>query len=505
MSTSAREDRLARIRTERLAQLGTLLAGFAHEVRNPLSTISLNLQLVLEEFRDPETPRDKRTAKRVATVEAEVRRLQKILEEFLSFARAPEPKIEPVLLNQRLQAVVDFHEPELRERQVSLRFYPGSDVGAVPADWDHVQAAVVNLVRNAKEATPPGGEILVSTVREGAFVLIRVTDTGAGIPPELQPRVFDPYYSTKKSGTGPRPTDGPPGRRRTRWLAHAGVRGRQGHPVHHAPASAAARRRRCAARRWHGTTVMTKDPILVVDDDDALRESLAEALAALPVEITVASGGAEAVALLAERRFAVVVTDLVMKGVDGFAVLAAAKQSYPNCRVVMLTGHGGREVAVQAMEKGATYYVEKPVDLADLRAKVKQVARGPPEGRRLRRPARPARAHVRDRGHRRPGPEDAAHAGLVRQIAGTAASVLILGPVGHGQGTRRARRAQPVAARKKPFVAINCGGMSEGTIESELFGHVKGAFTGRRRRSRGQVRIRRRRHAAARRGGRDAT
>lgn len=202
MSTSAREDRLARIRTERLAQLGTLLAGFAHEVRNPLSTISLNLQLVLEEFRDPETPRDKRTAKRVATVEAEVRRLQKILEEFLSFARAPEPKIEPVLLNQRLQAVVDFHQPELRERQVSLRFYPGSDVGAVPADWDHVQAAVVNLVRNAKDATPPGGEILVSTVREGAFVLIRVTDTGAGIPPELQPRVFDPYYSTKKSGTG---------------------------------------------------------------------------------------------------------------------------------------------------------------------------------------------------------------------------------------------------------------------------------------------------------------
>lgn len=202
MSTSGREERLSRIRTERLAQLGTLLAGFAHEVRNPLSTIGLNLQLVLEEFRDPETPRDKRTQKRIATVEGEVRRLQKILEEFLGFARAPEPKLVPVDLNQRLQAVLDFHQPELRECGVSLRFYPGQDVGLVPADWDHVQAAVVNLVRNAKDATPPGGEVLVSTAREPGWVMIRVTDTGAGIPAELQPRVFDPYFSTKKSGTG---------------------------------------------------------------------------------------------------------------------------------------------------------------------------------------------------------------------------------------------------------------------------------------------------------------
>jgi len=117
------------------------------------------------------------------------------------------------------------------------------------------------------------------------------------------------------------------------------------------------------------------DPILVVDDDDALRESLVAALESLPVAITAAASGAEAVAILGERRFAVVVTDLVMKGVDGFAVLAAAKQNYANCRVVMLTGHGSRDVAVQAMEKGATYYVEKPVDLADLRAKVKKTRR----------------------------------------------------------------------------------------------------------------------------------
>ena len=202
MTTPAREGRQSRIRTERLAQLGTLLAGFAHEVRNPLSTIGLNLQLVLEDFREPETTRDKRTQKRLSTVEAEVRRLQKILEEFLGFARAPEPKPQPTPLNDRLQAFVDFQQPEMKEHGVSLRFYPGAAVGLVPVDWDHFQAAVGNLLRNAKDATPPGGEILVSTVRDGDDVLVRVTDTGGGIAPEFQARVFEPYFSTKKAGTG---------------------------------------------------------------------------------------------------------------------------------------------------------------------------------------------------------------------------------------------------------------------------------------------------------------
>lgn len=202
MPADVREERMARIRLERLAQLGTLLAGFAHEVRNPLSTIGLNLQLVLEEFAEADTPRGKRTKKRIATVQTEVKRLQAILEEFLGFARAPEPKLRPIDLNAKVQEIVDFHQAEMKAGGLTLRFYSDAAVGQVPADWDYLRAAIVNLIQNARDATPAGGEILVSTATQGDAVLIRITDTGAGMAPAVQARVFDPYFSTKKAGTG---------------------------------------------------------------------------------------------------------------------------------------------------------------------------------------------------------------------------------------------------------------------------------------------------------------
>jgi signal transduction histidine kinase len=202
MTPPARDQRQARIRTQRLAEIGALLAGFAHEVRNPLSTIGLNLQLVLEEFANAETTRDKRTHKRLVTVQAEVKRLQKILEEFLSFARAPEERPVPIDLNAKLSALVEFHGPSFRERELRLRFYPDAGVAQVSADWDHLQAAVVNLLRNAADATQPGGEVLVSTAREGDDVLIRVTDTGSGIAEEHKARIMEPYFSSKEAGTG---------------------------------------------------------------------------------------------------------------------------------------------------------------------------------------------------------------------------------------------------------------------------------------------------------------
>ncbi len=178
---------------------------------------------------------------------------------------------------------------------------------------------------------------------------------------------------------------------------------------------------------------MPVDPILVVDDDDALRATLVEALGSLPVEITTAETGQQAQKKLVERRFAVVVTDLVMKDVDGFEVLKTAVERHPFCRVVMLTGHGSREVAVEAMQKGATYYIEKPVDLAELRTKVNKCLE---EHQRdlafedLR--SRVSGDYILE-GIVGQDPKLLRVMEVVRQIAPTNASVLILGPSGTGK------------------------------------------------------------------------
>jgi two-component system response regulator HydG len=147
-------------------------------------------------------------------------------------------------------------------------------------------------------------------------------------------------------------------------------------------------------------------------------------------------------------------------------------------RVIMLTGHGSREVAVEAMEKGATYYVEKPVDLKELRTKVQRSREE--HAREL------AYEDLRSQVDRTYGiegiigqdPKVVRVLDVVRQIAPTNASVLILGESGTGKElvARAIHGFSP--RRNKPFVALNCGGLSEGTIESELFGHVKGAYTG---------------------------
>lgn len=223
---------------------------------------------------------------------------------------------------------------------------------------------------------------------------------------------------------------------------------------------------------------MSTDPILVVDDDDALRETLVAALESLPVEITEADSGRKAVEILQNRRFAVVVTDLVMKDLDGFAVLQKARESYSNCRVVMLTGHGSRDVAVQAMEQGATYYVEKPVDLKDLRTKVRKCLEDHQKDLRYDDLRGQLERSFGIEGIVGQDPRMRRVLDTVRQIAPTAASVLILGESGTGKELVAHAVHKLSPRHQKPFVPINCGGMSEGTIESELFGHVKGAFTG---------------------------
>ncbi len=218
--------------------------------------------------------------------------------------------------------------------------------------------------------------------------------------------------------------------------------------------------------------------VLVVDDDDALRETLVEALERLPIAVVAVASVAEALKRVDAQPFGVVVTDLKMKDADGFAVLEAVRGKQPNCRVILLTGHGSREVAVQAMQMGASYYIEKPVDLTELRTKVQRSVEEHKKDLAYEELRRQVQGSYGLEGIVGQDPKMLRVMEVVRQIAPTNASVLILGQSGTGKELV-ARAVHEYSGRSgKPFVALNCGGLSEGTIESELFGHVKGAYTG---------------------------
>src|SRR5262249_52771024 len=155
-ATMTKEESVERARTERLAQLGALFAGFAHEVRNPLSTIGLNLQLVEEELKDSDSARARRTLRRMPVLKGAGGRLRAILDEFLRFARMPELQREPTDLEGFVRDLVEFHAPEMREQGITLRSFATQGLPRIALDRAQMRAAIVNLLKNAREACKPG-------------------------------------------------------------------------------------------------------------------------------------------------------------------------------------------------------------------------------------------------------------------------------------------------------------------------------------------------------------
>jgi two-component system sensor histidine kinase HydH len=184
------------------AEIAELAGGLAHEIRNPLSTMRLNLDLLAEEFQDAQSPRDRRIVQKIERVRRESHRLQNILEDFLRFARVQELRLQPADLNDVTDVVRDFCEPQAVVQGVVIRTQYADDLPPVPLEGELFKQALLNLYLNALHAMPDGGELILSTRLDGPWAVLEVTDTGCGIPPEHQARVFDAFYSTRPGGSG---------------------------------------------------------------------------------------------------------------------------------------------------------------------------------------------------------------------------------------------------------------------------------------------------------------
>lgn len=184
----------------RLAFLGTLASGLAHEIKNPLSSLNLNIQLLKEDIVD--TPENNKLHKKIEIIQRESIRLEDILNDFLRFAKRKEPQLCLENVHDIVNEIVVFLLPEARQSCITIRKEYNEKLPKIILDRNLIKQALLNLIINSEQAMPNGGELIIATSLEGNNVKIDVIDTGVGIKPENVEKIFDLYYSTKSEGTG---------------------------------------------------------------------------------------------------------------------------------------------------------------------------------------------------------------------------------------------------------------------------------------------------------------
>ncbi len=187
---------------EQFNELAELAGGFIHEIKNHISTLGLNLQLLAENLADPQNARERKAAERIQRLQSECERLVTVSNDFLRFARAEQLQLEPTDLDDVVGEMVDFLSPTAKQKNISIAWHPGSTLSLVQLDRDLFKQALLNLLINAEQAMPEGGDIVLQTSQEPGQVKLDVIDTGCGIGQELLPKIFKPFHTSKPGGTG---------------------------------------------------------------------------------------------------------------------------------------------------------------------------------------------------------------------------------------------------------------------------------------------------------------
>ena len=183
-------------------ELAESSGGFIHEIKNHLNTFSLNLQLLAEDFENPQNPRERKALDRVLKLSDECRRLADLANDFLRFARIDDPKLEPTDLGGVVTRMVDFLAPTSRAQNVEIKWYEEADLPPVALDVEMFEKVLLNIMLNAEDAMPEGGMLTIQARVDEESVVLELIDTGCGIPSDQLDRVFQPFFTTKPSGNG---------------------------------------------------------------------------------------------------------------------------------------------------------------------------------------------------------------------------------------------------------------------------------------------------------------
>lgn len=203
--------------TDDYAALAELAGGFIHEIKSHLNTLNLNLQLLGEDFKDPENQRERRALARVQKLQGECQRLVDLSNAFLGFARIKEVPLESADLGKLVEEMIDFFTPTARAANIDIKTFLPADLPALMLNKEMFRQALLNLMLNAVQAMPTGGELTFQAsveslpapleeeglgVRGKRLVCLSLIDTGAGIDAQVLPKIFRPFFSTKSKTGG---------------------------------------------------------------------------------------------------------------------------------------------------------------------------------------------------------------------------------------------------------------------------------------------------------------
>lgn len=195
------------------SELAEAAGGFIHEIKNHLGTLQLNLQLLAEDFDEPASPKERRILGRINKLETQCRDLVGVANDFLRFARVRDLNLAQTDLGKLLDEMIDFFGPTAQAGKVEIKSFVPADLPPMPLDRDLIKQALLNLLLNAAQAMPEGGDITIQAAKQAAtagngragqptHVIVHVIDTGAGMQPNVRARVFEPFFSTREAGNG---------------------------------------------------------------------------------------------------------------------------------------------------------------------------------------------------------------------------------------------------------------------------------------------------------------
>jgi signal transduction histidine kinase len=183
-------------------EITRLAGGLAHEIKNPLSTIRLNIELLSEDLEQVDSPQSRRAQQRIKVVQNECRRLESLLDDFLRFTKADNPELVPGNVNNEIRDIIEFFRFKAEESAIEVIAYLASDLPSVLLDRGLFHQAMINLLLNALQAMPNGGQLMISTRSGGNEVVIDLIDTGVGMDARTLDNLYNAFYSTKKGGSG---------------------------------------------------------------------------------------------------------------------------------------------------------------------------------------------------------------------------------------------------------------------------------------------------------------